>query len=468
MIFTTLVFLVYLVLALGIFWSLPNDRWRHPFLFVANFVFYGWWDWRFLALLLLVIVVSYGVARRVASARSDTAAKKWVAIGCVLMVGILGYFKYTGFFMDAVQRALESLGTSPGWTTLNIILPVGISFYIFQAISYVVSVYRKKIPVEKDFIKLGVYLAFFPHLVAGPIIHAAYFLPQLASKREYKPALFFEGCRKFVIGFIYKAVFADNLAAVVDPVYQDPSAASNLSLLAGSLGFYGQIYFDFAGYSLMAIGVANMFGYLLPDNFNHPYRAASLVDFWHRWHISLSTWLRDYVYIPLGGNRGSFLFRYRNLFLTMLIGGFWHGASWNFILWGAVHGLALCINHAWRTTRGERPVGPVGWAGAFLLTQLTVFLCWIPFRAESFADTLVILNGLLQLCLGVVGSAPGVPWLLLIVPLLADSILVGHRKAGQEWALRWNPLSYVLLMLGFLIALLFMHVGYVAFIYFQF
>jgi alginate O-acetyltransferase complex protein AlgI len=470
MIFTTLPFLVFLLLVLAVFWTMRSDRWRHPFLFFANFFFYGWWDWRFVLLLLAVVVIAYFIALRISPAAGTAAGRRWVALGCVLLVGILGYFKYTGFFADALARALEAIGGSAGWTTLNIILPVGISFYIFQAVSYLVTVYRGKVPVERSFLKLGVYLGFFPHLVAGPIIHASTFLPQLASPRLFDQRLFFEGCRKFVIGFLYKAVFADNLAGWVDPAYADPSGATNLQVLAATLGFYGQIYFDFAGYSLMAIGVANLLGYTLPDNFNHPYRATSMVDFWHRWHISLSTWLRDYVYIPLGGNRSGPLLRYRNLFLTMLIGGFWHGASWNFILWGGLHGSALAINHAWRGRFADSPFAATSFwrVISWLLVQGTVLLCWIPFRAESFADALLILQSLGTLAAGVVAGGQPIPWLLLLLPLAVDTFVVGRPNAPERGGIRCNPLAYAILLLGLLVGLLFMHVGFVPFIYFQF
>jgi len=305
MIFTTLAFALFLALVLPLYWLLRSDRWRLPLLFAANFLFYGWWDWCFTALLLFVIVVAYAGGLLLAGiAPPSRLARAILWIACSVQLAVLGYFKYADFFIANVRNVAESMGLEPGWTALNLILPVGISFYIFQAISYLVSVYRETIPCERSFLKLGVYLGFFPHLVAGPIIHAKTFLPQLASARIFDTGVFLEGCRKFAIGFLYKSVFADNIAPFVDRVFSDVHAQSPPAMAGACLGFYGQIYFDFAGYSLMAIGVANMFGYFLPDNFNHPYRAASLIELWRRWHISLSTWLRDYVYIPLGGSRG--------------------------------------------------------------------------------------------------------------------------------------------------------------------
>jgi len=475
MLFTTIAFAIFLLITLGLYWSFRSDAWRHPLIFLANLVFYGWWDWRFVALLLAVIGVSYGCALGISRAAARRSrARGWLILACGSQLALLAYFKYANFFLDSLKRIVEQTGAHAGWTTLHIILPVGISFYIFQGLSYVISVYEQRVPAERSLLKVGVYLSFFPHLVAGPIIHATYFLPQLASARRFDAAQFIEGARKFAIGFLYKAVFADNLAKFVDPVFAAPAGQSNLAVFAGCLGFYGQIYFDFAGYSLMAIGVANFFGYLLPDNFNHPYRAASMIDFWRRWHISLSTWLRDYLYIPLGGNRGPRWFQYRNLLITMLLGGLWHGASWNFIWWGAIHGVALCVNHAWRTWRppsaDPRPAGPRALAvmASWLATQAVVFLCWIPFRAASFADVLVILRKLGGLLLENPGVAVGVPWLLLTIPLIADTWIVGSRRLTDRWALRSNFALYAIIALALLTALLFMHVGKVAFIYFQF
>lgn len=466
MIFSTLSFLLFLGVVLPAFWALRSDRGRLPLLFAANFFFYGWWDWRFTALLIFVIATAWTGGRALAAAAGKRAkCILWAA--CGLQLAVLGYFKYADFFARNLQAALGRFGFDPGWTALNIILPVGISFYIFQAISYLVSVYRGTVHSERSFLKLGVYLGFFPHLVAGPIIHAATFLPQLATPRMFDPRVFLDGWRKFAIGFLYKSVFADNIAPFVDKVFTDPAAHDASAVAGAALGFYGQIYFDFAGYSLMAIGVANMFGYFLPDNFNHPYRAFSLIDFWHRWHISLSTWLRDYVYIPLGGNRGPRWHRYRNLLATMFLGGLWHGADWNFVLWGLAHGIGLCVNHAWIARVGE---GESRWrsTAALLLTQGFVLLCWVPFRAESAADTFLVWHKLLEAATAVWQATQPVPWLLLLLPLLADTWLVGSSKFTNRWRLTSNFAFYLVLAVSLALGLLFMHIGYAPFIYFQF
>jgi D-alanyl-lipoteichoic acid acyltransferase DltB (MBOAT superfamily) len=469
MIFSTLAFVLFMAAVLPVYWLLRSDRWRLPLLFAANLFFYGWWDWRFTALLLFVIVVAFAGGR--ALAQVVGGRRKfilWTACGVQLLV--LGYFKYANFFITSVQRGVESFGGELTWTTLNIVLPVGISFYIFQAISYLVSVYRGTIPVEHSFLKLGVYLGFFPHLVAGPIIHAKTFLPQLARARVFDASMFIDGWRKFAIGFLYKSVFADNIAGYVDAVYADPAAHSPLSVFGATLGFYGQIYFDFAGYSLMAIGVANMLGYYLPENFNFPYRATSLIDFWRRWHISLSTWLRDYVYIPLGGNRGPRWTMYRNLMVTMFLGGLWHGANWNFIIWGTAHGGALCLNHAW--TAGKSAAALAGSRTfavfSFFMTQLFVFLCWVPFRTDSWRETLVVWEKLSALFVSAWQMSQPLPWLLLLLPLLADTFLVGSTRFTERCRIHSTPALYAVVALSFVVGLLFMHIGYAPFIYFQF
>lgn len=460
-----------MAVVLPAYWGLRSDRWRLPLLFAANFFFYGWWNWRFTALLLFVIVVAYAGGRGLARAAVGSArAKALLWFSCGVQLAVLGYFKYADFFIENVRRTAESFGWQPGWTSLNLILPVGISFYIFQAISYLVSVYRGTIPAERSFLKLGVYLGFFPHLVAGPIIHAKTFLPQLAEARVFDTKVFLEGWRKFAIGFLYKSVFADNIAGPVTAVFADPAAHSPLSVFGATLGFYGEIYFDFAGYSLMAIGVANMLGYYLPDNFNHPYRATSLIGFWHRWHISLSTWLRDYVYIPLGGNRGPRWTMYRNLMVTMFLGGLWHGADWNFVIWGTAHGVALCLNHAWTATRSAAALSRsrVFTVLSFLLTQTFVFLCWVPFRTDSWNSTLVVWQKLSALFVTAWQVSQPFPWLLLLLPLLADTFLVGSANFTERFRLRSTPAFYAAVALSLVVGLLFMHVGYAPFIYFQF
>jgi D-alanyl-lipoteichoic acid acyltransferase DltB (MBOAT superfamily) len=472
MLFNTLQFALFFLITLAVYWSLPGDRWRQPFLLLGSLFFYGYWDWRFVLLLLVVIGSSYGFA--LAMARAHARGRRsgaLLATACAVNLGLLFVFKYCNFFADSLKIAMERFGIDAPWSTLHILLPVGVSFYVFQSLTYLINVHRRKLEADRNFVKIALYISFFPHLVAGPIIHATDFLWQLRETRRWDPTMFLEGTQKFVLGFFMKSVFADNIAVFVDPVYADLGAYDNVSILAASFGFYCQIYFDFAGYSLMAIGITNQLGYWLPDNFNYPYRATSVVDFWRRWHISLSTWLRDYLYISLGGNRGSRLFQYRNLMLTMLLGGLWHGASWNFVLWGGLHGLALVVAHAWRSAHqamGLRwPIPPVaGIVTAWLATQIFVLLCWIPFRATTFAQTGEALRAVLWLRPDADLTRAAIPWLVLVLPVLVDTFILGRKHGGQPVTNPW--LGYATMGVAFLIALLFMFVGTKPFIYFQF
>jgi alginate O-acetyltransferase complex protein AlgI len=319
------------------------------------------------------------------------------------------------------------------------------------------------------------YIAFFPQLVSGPIVRATVFLPQLAQKQALDGGDLFVALQSIGLGFLYKVAFADAIAPFVDSVFKAPAQFSWIYLLAGGLGFYCQIYFDFNGYSLIAIGVSRLFGYRLPDNFNFPYCATSLTNFWHRWHISLSTWLRDYLYIPLGGNRGPLLKQLRNLMCTMLLGGLWHGASWNFVLWGGIHGAVLCAE---KVIRGRDPrkeqrafALSVSLGLGWILTQFIVFLLWIPFRASNFQDTLNFITGIFSLRAGLASveqQAGMIPWLLLLLPVFCDTFVVRSLKAWREKPALTPELAFAILVLATLCVGLLAKTGLRPFIYFQF
>ncbi|MAK60066.1 MAG: hypothetical protein CMK09_03715 [Ponticaulis sp.] len=397
MIFTEAIFPLFLAFVLVVYWGALRGSWRNDWLLLASAVFYAWWDVRFLALIASVIAISWLAGRFMAKRADDRSGQLrvlWVAIG--LQLALLGTFKYFGFFADAAALALSRVGIEASWPTLNIILPVGISFYIFQAISYLVDVFRKDIPAEDNPGRVALYIAFFPQLVAGPIVRAASFFPQIDRKKRFSGALFAAGARAFILGFIYKAALADNIAPFVDPVFADISRWDNASLFAASLAFGTQIYFDFAGYSLMAIGVARWFGFYIPKNFDTPYVSTSIAEFWRRWHMSLSFWLRDYLYIPLGGNRKGEGKTYRNLMITMVLGGLWHGAAWSFVIWGALHGAALCVHRFLQRVLGGGALLPIaGGALGLLLTLMVVFFAWVPFRADNLGDVVQIWSGML-------------------------------------------------------------------------
>ena len=447
MIFTQPIFAVFLALVFLTYWALKNNEQRLSLLLVASAVFYGWWNIWLLGLIGFVILVSWFTAGQAAALEPGSKVRRrWLTAGIVANLGVLAVFKYFNFFRDSGEEMIRALGFAPDWPTVNILLPVGISFYVFQAISYIVDTARGHMSAEPRLRRVALYIAFFPQLVAGPIVRAASFFPQMEHRKTLTGGLIAAGARAFILGFVYKAGLADNLAPLVDPIYgnasvvgdTDLSVWSNLALIGATIAFAGQIYFDFAGYSLMAIGVARWFGFFIPKNFDYPYSAVSIQDFWRRWHISLSSWLRDYLYIPLGGNRLGKWLTYRNLMITMLLGGLWHGAAWTFVAWGLMHGLALAVHRYVFGNTGK-------WLGAVLsiaATQLFVLLTWAAFRAEDFGDMTEVWMAFTGLRAG--GSAQ-LPWVVWLVPaLLALDAVLGRtdwKQLGRAPILR-RPAVY--------------------------
>ena len=473
MIFTDATFFVFLAAIFAGYWLLQDKEERLSLLLVASTIFYGWWDWRFLGLIAAVIIVSWAVARFVAPRAPGERYRRMALIGGISFnLAVIGVFKYFGFFAESARTMLAGIGLDPGWTALNILLPVGISFYVFQAISYMVDVARADMDYEPRLRRVALYIAFFPQLVAGPIVRAASFYPQMERDKKLTSTLFFAGLRAFLLGFAYKAGIADNLAQFVDPVYGSALVAgdtdletwSNLALIGATVAFAGLIYFDFAGYSLMAIGVARWFGFYIPKNFDYPYSSPSIEDFWRRWHISLSSWLRDYVYIPLGGNRGGTRKTYRNLMATMLLGGLWHGAAWTFIAWGAMHGAALIFQKAvFRKDIALR------FGLGLIATQAFVLLTWVPFRADGFGDMLTIWSAFTGFREG--GSAHLSGWVWLVPSLIALDALLGRSglKRLQYLAVFRQPTLYwgsLGVLSGILLALYPLEAS--PFVYFQF
>lgn len=397
MLFTQPIFFVFFALVLVLHWYvLRTNRSRKWMLLIASYIFYGWWDPRFLSLIILSTFVDHLAATRIHRSDDDAIRKRWMIMSLVSNLGMLGIFKYANFFADSLQDAMNSLGADVSSTTLNIVLPVGISFFTFQTLSYTIDVYRRTLEPREDLLDVAVFVAFFPQLVAGPIVRASHFLPQLDTIRERASVPWRAALTLFFVGFFKKAVVADTVGAEVDKLFADPEAYDALSIVLGVFGYAAQIYCDFSGYSDMAIAVAMMLGYSLGDNFDFPYFSPSIEVFWRRWHISLSSWLRDYLYISLGGNRGGIRITYRNLLLTMVLGGLWHGAGWTFVVWGTLHGLALAGNKYWADRRrqtGRAPMsGPWVTAGTTFATFMFVCICWIFFRAATFGDAWAVLT----------------------------------------------------------------------------
>ena len=370
-----------------------NLKARNWLIVAASYVFYGAWDWRFLSLLIVSSLVDYFVG--LGLSRTDHPARRRLLLTATMVVnlGVLGFFKYYGFFVESLQELLTSIGVAVNLKTLDIVLPVGISFYTFQTMSYTIDVYRRKIPATDKLADFLAYVAFFPQLVAGPIERAAHLLPQFGQTRHINSGMLREGLWLCIWGMFKKVVIADNLAPLVEMAFESETPGAPLVIL-GTVAFALQIYGDFSGYSDIARGTAKILGFDLMINFNLPYLASSIREFWGRWHISLSTWLRDYLYISLGGNRGTLFATCVNLMITMLLGGLWHGANWTFILWGGWHGLGLVVHRFWMLRKPGYSERWTWWG--WLLTSLFVLYGWMLFRAESLSHILALNRGLLD------------------------------------------------------------------------
>jgi alginate O-acetyltransferase complex protein AlgI len=401
-------------------WVLGGTRARNLLLLGASVVFYAHWNPWLVLLVLATAAYDYRMARAIEEAPTDGARRARLIAAVAVPLGLLAYFKYTNFLVALAWPLARAFGAPAAPRVFDVVLPLGISFYTFETIAYVVEVYRRRIPAERRVLDYALFLLFFPHLIAGPIVRPAQFLPQLRRSHRLDWSRVELGVRLFVLGMLKKAVVADQLALVVDPVFATPAAYGSATIWTAVVCYAVQIYCDFSGYSDMAIGSAHCLGIALPTNFRMPYFAASPAEFWRRWHVTLSTWLRDYLYIPLGGNRHGTLATYRNLFVTMLLGGLWHGAAWTFVVWGAYHGALLCVHRVipWPAWSERRSLRPLAVAATFLL----VCVGWVFFRAASLADAGTILGRLLVPSSGLT-LAPGVNAL---VAALVGSVLVAH------------------------------------------
>ena len=473
MIFPTIQFAVYFVAVFTISWLLmPRPALWKPFILAASYVFYGYTDARFVLLLFGSTVFNQVMAEALHRARAGRLRNVLTGVAVAGNLGALGWFKYYNFFLDSVTELFAKVGWVPPLPLLQVALPVGISFFTFQALSYVIDVQRRAIEPAKP-IDFAVYLAFFPHLVAGPIVRASEFIPQLRGPRDPRHIQATRAFFLIVGGLVKKTVIADFLATrIVEPVFDNPGQHSSLEVLLGVYAYAVQIFCDFSAYSEMAIGVALLLGFRFPENFNSPYSAVSLQDFWRRWHMSLSRWLRDYLYIPLGGNRGSTLFTYRNLMLTMLLGGLWHGAAWNFVVWGGIHGAGLAIERLAADRRHARGLATprdtvLRRVGGRLLTFHVVCLAWIFFRADGVGGAFEILGRLVAFA-----SGPGIALnvVLLIVVGIAIQYLPKDATARlQHGFARLSLGAQGALLAASLVAVsTFGNQGVAAFIYFQF
>lgn len=442
-------------------------RFKHVFLLLASYVFYGWWDWRFCFLMFSLTFIAYVSAKNIAREK-NTAFFKFLGVAFPLI--ILGFFKYFNFFLESFSTVfrIENMGT------LNIILPVGISFYTFQSMSYTIDVMRKDIKSE-SFLNVALYVAFFPQLVAGPVVKASDFIPQLYEDRRITKENVINGIQIFIFGLFKKIVFADYLSVFVDDVFSKPEAFHSFSVILAVISYSIQIYFDFSGYSDMAVGCAKCIGYDFCRNFNMPYISKNPSEFWKRWHISLSNWLQQYLYFSLGGNRKGTVRTYINLMITMILGGLWHGASWNFVIWGALHGFLLCVHKLFKKSRKNKKGNIVSDVLSIIGTYIMVCLGWIFFRAEDFTTAFSIYkrifvwsDGILQIYSWSIVSVV----IVLVATLVA---FVSAKKKNEKTVSGFYPIlnlekmsHQIIFITAIGLLIIFAYTGSNPFIYFQF
>ncbi len=472
MLFHSLQFMLFLPVVFALYWNV-GDRpvLRKWLLLLASAVFYMAWNPLPFLLVIYCATVDYFLARWMAKTTDPGRRKLWVTLSCVSNLGVLGFFKYANFFYDTVVSMASWVGVTLVYHRLDILLPIGLSFVVFQTLSYTIDVYRNECEARKSWVDVVLYISFFPQIIAGPIVRAADFLPQLDRRptltdREGAVALL-----RIAKGLAKKLLLADLLAAnLIDRVFAGPDVYHPMEIWAAVFAYTLQIYYDFSAYSDVAIGAAGLFGFQLRENFNRPYKAKNLPEFWNRWHISLSTWLRDYLYIPLGGNRGGKWLTLRNVMITMILGGIWHGASWRMALWGAVHGVGLCLTRLFWWRFGQ-PKVPPWWrvAASWFVTFMAVMLARIFFRAESMTLAGQIFAGMVP---NGIWAAPNVTPRVMVALLAATALHFGPSnlfERGAEWFVRMPVPARAVALAGLALV-----VKYVAdfevqtFIYFQF
>ncbi|HMQ87953.1 MAG TPA: MBOAT family O-acyltransferase [Flavilitoribacter sp.] len=390
MLFNSIDFAIFLPIVFVLYWFVTNRnlKLQNAFLILVSYIFYGWWDWRFLSLIAFSSVVDFLVGLKMSDLEDPVKRKRLLWVSLIINLGFLGFFKYFNFFTESFAEAFSFFGSEINARTLNIVLPVGISFYTFQTLSYTIDIYRKNIEPTRDALAFFAFVSFFPQLVAGPIERAAHLLPQFYYLKKFSYDEVSYGLKKMLWGLFMKVAVADRLAIYVETIYGHSDLHTGISFAVATIFFAVQIYCDFAGYSLIAIGCAQMFGFDLMENFRRPYFSATFKEFWSRWHISLSTWFRDYVYIPLGGNRVSKARNYLNLFVTFTISGLWHGANWTFVAWGALHGAFQCVEKGFLDGLRIKVPHVLKVALIFLFTCVA----WVFFRAVNIGQAMYILQ----------------------------------------------------------------------------
>lgn len=481
MLFNSLSFAIFFPIVFLVYWVLGKKsyRWQNIFLLLASYYFYGCWDWRFVFLLAFSTALDYYSGLKIYDSQNQAARKTWLIISVGLNLGFLGFFKYYNFFIDSFAELLINLGFQPHYSTLNIILPVGISFYTFHGLSYVFDIYNRRIIPTRNIVDYTLFVSFFPLLVAGPIERATHLLPQIEKARRFNYQNVVDGMRQILWGLFKKMVIADNSAIYANEIFANYQTASGSELFLGAVFFTFQIYGDFSGYSDIALGTARMLGFDLLKNFNFPYFSRDIAEFWRRWHISLSSWFKDYLYIPLGGSKGGNWMRIRNTFIIFLVSGFWHGANWTFIVWGGLNALFILPSIIMKTNRNNleivakgRTFPSIKETFQIIITFNLAVFAWIFFRAESVSHAFGYIKNMFSASLF---SFPNLnkaalATLLLIAFMVFVEWMGRENNYGiektflkQSRILRWSFYAFIILLIG-----LFMQTHESPFIYFQF
>jgi len=475
MLFNSFIFLIFLALIVPLYYY-SSAGFRKPMLLVASYFFYGYWDYRFCSLLLISTVIDYLTGKYIFATNNSIIRKRLLLVSLFSNLGILGFFKYFNFFIESFAGLGSTFGLQLDYLHLNIILPVGISFYTFQTLTYTIDIYRREIEPTKSFIDFALYVSFFPQLVAGPIERAKHLLPQISQMPTPTRQQFKQGFVLITVGMFKKVLIGDTTGRIVDQIFAQPQYYASSEILMALILFSIQIYADFSGYSSIARGTAKWLGIELMENFNQPYLSSNITEFWRRWHISLSTWLKDYLYISLGGNRISNIRTYINLMITMLLGGLWHGASWTFVVWGGLHGIYLTIH---KLMIGDKKIHDAykfdsytGF-GKFILkifaVNILVLVTWLFFRAKTFGDAAYFINKFLNWENGNFDTRVFVITLSFSIVMLLIDIFEYYYK-DHEFLLRLqSEYRYGFATVCWLMILLYMfQAAPMPFIYFQF
>jgi alginate O-acetyltransferase complex protein AlgI len=482
MLFNSLIFLVFLPVVFFVYWFVLNKNvsYQNVFLLVASYIFYGWWDWAFLLLLLFSTGLDYYSGLKIHDEKSELKRKIWLVLSVSINLGFLGIFKYYNFFVSSFQDLLHIFNINVDVKLLNVILPVGISFYTFHGLSYVIDIYKRRITPERRFIEYGLFVSYFPLLVAGPIERATHLLPQIQKPRIFESRYMISGINLVLWGYFKKVAIADNISPSVDEIFSNYSLYSPEVIALGAFLFSIQIYCDFSGYSEIARGVSRFFGLELLLNFNFPYFSKSIPEFWKKWHISLSSWFRDYVYIPLGGSRVNKFVGIRNVFIIFLVSGFWHGANWTFIIWGLFHALLFLPSFIYKVEQRNDEISEyssIYQIAKILLTFILVTIGWVIFRASNVGHAFAYFTALFDFNYEKIGFSNflnpydnqplGIEFLNIFLLIIIEILIV---KKTHIWLEKVSP-NVILVLQGSLIAYIIIHVPInkaLSFIYFQF